>query len=287
MSAEGSPPDGEDEIGVVLLGKADGRQPTECELAAVTEWVNEGPTEDEMVEAGVHRWAAGSIADHRAGEDGEDGTADDVVYTDIAELDDLRFVGPVAVDQLLAAVADRCLDPEPEPEPDPYADALDTSLVTVTFPEGTEPPGSYPYPRADGFGLGGTEFWQKWSGGHNPTYSYSAGTAFGQRCMVASAMRFEAIMADPPASLVELRNTTNWSGRFFNWNDDFSMAGYDGGRSSLWAWRTGLIKWISATNQDGSCELPTTELVEAAAADCLSRAERNGDGEIQGCSASL
>ena len=62
------------------------------------------------------------------------------------------------------------------------------------------------------------------------------------------------------------------------------MAGWDGGDASLWAWRTGLIKWISATNQDGSCELPTLERVREAAQDCLDTAAANGDGEIQGCS---
>ena len=34
-----------------------------------------------------------------------------------------------------------------------------------------------------------------------------------------------------------------------------------------------------------SCELPTTELVRAAAMDCMATATSNGDGEIQGCSA--
>lgn len=82
-----------------------------------------------------------------------------------------------------------------------------------------------------------------------------------------------------------LRDTTNWTGRFFNWNDDYAMASYDGDGPSLWAWRTGLVKWISQTNRDGTCELPTMELVRSAAMDCLARAASNGDGEIQGCSA--
>lgn len=283
--AEGAPPDGEDSIGVILIGKADGEQPTECQLGAVVSWVNEGPTADEMREAGVHGWASDNITTTRDGADGAFGTEDDVVFTDVAEIDDIPYVGPVAIEQLVDAVRDRCTAPEPEPVADPYAEALDPTIAHVTFPEGTPAPETYGYPSADGFGLGGTEFWQKWSGGHNPTYSFSAGTDFGRRCMVASALRFEAIMADPPAELVQLRDQTNWTGRFFNWNDDYSMASYDGGSASLWAWRTGLIKWISATNIDGSCELPTTEIVRAAATDCLARAASNGDGEIQGCSA--
>src|SRR5690606_17756560 len=129
----------------------------------------------------------------------------------------------------------------------------------------------------------GTEFWQKWSGGHNPTYSFSEGTDAGRLCMQAAAIRFEAIMADPPAELVQLREESNWSGSFFNWNDDYSRADWgDASGPRLWAWRTTLIKWISQTKRDGSCLLPTRDLVVKAAEACLARG-----AEIQGCSASL
>ena len=73
----------------------------------------------------------------------------------------------------------------------------------------------------NGFNLGGTEFWQKWSGGHNPTYSFTEGTDAGRLCMQAAAIRFETIMKDPPAELVKLNADTNWGGSFFNWNDDY------------------------------------------------------------------
>jgi hypothetical protein len=104
--------------------------------------------------------------------------------------------------------------------------------------------------------------------------------------MSAASIRFVAIMADPPQALVELEENSNWSGRFFNWNDDFS---HDDSTSSpngavLWAWRTHLIKWISQTGDDGRCHLPTRGLVERAAANCLQKAQQN-DGEIEGCQA--
>lgn len=282
----GEPPDAEEDIGIVLVGKADGEVFTECQLAEVVAWLNEGPTEDEIVEAGVHRWAARNIVQVRDGEDEEFGTEDDVVFTDAAEVDDIPYVGPVAMDQLVDAVRDRCAaPPPPEPAPDPYAEALDVDLERVTFPEGTPAPEDYRYPSAEGFGLGGTEFWQRWAGGHSPTFSFDEGTEPGRRCMVASALRFEAIMADPPDELVRLRDETDWTGRFFNWNDDYTEAFYDGRGATLWAWRTGLVKWISQTNRDGSCELPTRELVRRAALDCLELAAANGDGEIEGCQA--
>jgi hypothetical protein len=91
-------------------------------------------------------------------------------------------------------------------------------------------------------------------------------------------------MKEPPAELVKLDADTNWSGSFFNWNDDFSAPEAYGSASGprLWAWRTGLIKWISQTGKDGTCFLPTRELVIKAATVCLERG-----AEIQGCQASL
>ncbi len=168
---------------------------------------------------------------------------------------------------------------DPDVPVDDYAQARDVTLEAVTIGGDAL---AYEYPSVDsGFNLAGTEFWQKWPGGHNPTYSYNEGTEAGRKCMLASAIRFEAIMADPPPSMVELRDNTNWGGRFFNWNDDFSEGSSSARGAVLWAWRTGLIKWISQTDHDGTCYLPTLDIVERAAASCLARGE--GDGEIQGC----
>lgn len=281
----GSSPDGEDDVGVVLVGKADGEAPSECQLGAVVTWLNEGPSEEELVHAGVHRWASRYIVEARDGPDGKFGTDDDLVFTDVAEVDDLRFVGPIAIEQLVDAVRDRCGEPAPEPELGLYAEALDVDREHVTFPEGTPGPDTYRYPRVAGFGLGGTEFWQRWSGGRSPIYVFSEGTENGRRCMMASALRFEAMMANPPEELIRLRDETRWTGRFFNWNDDYTEAFYEGRGATLWAWRTGLIKWISQTNRDGTCELPTRELVQLAATRCLAAAESNGDEQIEGCRA--
>ncbi|MEE2758294.1 MAG: hypothetical protein VYA30_16665 [Myxococcota bacterium] len=176
-------------------------------------------------------------------------------------------------------------DAEPEPVVDPFEQAWDVTIHRVEFPEGT---GAPDYRRAAGvsrFSLGGTEFWQKWPTGHNPTYSYSEGTELGRRCMFASARRFEAIMTDPPQAIIDLVENSDWRGSFFNWNDDFSESEWGDGRSArLWAWRTTLVKWISQTNVDGSCYLPTYEMVEELAESCAIQAARR-EGEIQGCRA--
>mgnify|MGYP001316650264 CR=1 FL=1 len=173
-----------------------------------------------------------------------------------------------------------------EPVANPFAPALDINLHLVSFPEDLEAP-NYDYPRVDsGFFLSGTEFWQKWPGGENPTYSYSEGSDYGRRCMYASALRFQALMENPPESMVQLRDESKWSGSFFNWNDDYGNEASwgDGSSARLWAWRTSLIKWISQTNQDGSCYLPTLDMLEILATDCKEEAEYS-DGEIQGCRA--
>lgn len=270
-------PDGIDDVGA-HGGKADGSELTECEAREIVAYLNEGASADALKAAGVHDRAATELAAHRDGADGRFGTEDDDLFDSIEEVDAVPYVGPTAFSQLIAATADRCNMPA-----DIFADARDVTKVQVVFPAGTAAPTSYDYPDGNGFNLGGTEFWQKWSGGHNPTYSFSDGTDAGRLCMQASAIRFETIMKDPPAELVRLKEETNWGGSFFNWNDDYSQSTYgDASGPRLWAWRTGLIKWISQTKKDGSCLLPTRDLVIRAAESCLARG-----AEIQGCSASL
>ncbi len=166
----------------------------------------------------------------------------------------------------------------------PWAQVYDLELAHVRLPDDLRAPDQYPRPSVDNFRLGGTEFWQKWSGGENPTFSYSKGSDFGRRCMVAAALRFQLIMVDPPESILEVKANTNWGGSFFNWVDDYGGPNPWGSASSprLWAWRTGLVKWISQAAADGTCYLPTLSMVESLAADCLATAAAN-DGEIQGC----
>lgn len=277
--ADDGSPDPIDARGIVD-GKADGTEVGECELAAVIAHLNGGVSLSALLEAGVHTAAAENLIAHRDGGDAEPGTEDDDLFDDIDEVDAVAYVGPIAMQQLVAIIAEQCAEPA-----DPWAPARDVDLAHVVFAADLAAPERYTYPSADGFNLSGTEFWQKWSGGHNPTYSYSEGTEPGRRCMQASAIRFETIMADPPEELVALREGSNWSGSFFNWNDDYAEADWgDASGGRLWAWRTGLIKWISQTARDGSCYLPTRDMVRRAAVTCLATGE-SSDGEIQGCSA--
>lgn len=258
-------------------GKADGDELTTCEQDAIIAYLNEGPTVAALKEAGVKSRAAKELVKHRDGADGVFGTDDDNKFDDVAEVDAVPYVGPAAVGALHAASADRCAV-------DAYADARDVTKALVVFPANTPAPTAYEAPEGGAFYLSGTEFWQKWSGGKNPTYSFSEGTDAGRRCMQASAIRFGAIMKNPPPELVKLDADTNWGGSFYNWNDDFSgpNAYGDGTGARLWAWRTSLIKFISQTKKDGSCLLPTLDMVVRQAKACLETGAA-GNGEIQGC----
>lgn len=271
-------PDGAGEVGL-SGGKADGSTPTDCEQQAIVDYLNAGTSAADLEAAGVHRRAATNLVTHRDGADGVFGTADDDLFDDAQEVDAVAYVGPVAFGALVTAIADRCV-----PVADPYEAARDVNKALIVFPAGAVAPASYTYPDGGEFDLNGTEFWQKWSGGQNPTYSFEDGTDAGRLCMQASAIRFETIMQDPPAELVQLAADTNWDGSFYNWNDDYSGpdAYGDGSSARLWAWQTYLIKWISQTKRDGSCYLPTRDMLIRAATNCLATGASN-DGEIQGC----
>jgi hypothetical protein len=270
-------PDNKNDVGLGG-GKADGDELTDCQKRSIVAYLNDGITADALEAAGLHDRAAKNIVAHRDGADGRFGTDDDDLFDSIDEVDAVDYTGPTAFTQLAAATLDRCTIPT-----DIYADARDVTKAVIVFPTGTIAPTSYEYPSAMGFTLSGTEFWQKWSGGKNPTYSFGEGTDAGRLCLQTSAIRFETIMKDPPAELVKLDADTNWSGSFYNWNDDYSQSDYgDGSAPRLWAWRTSLVKWISQTKKDGSCLLPTRDLVIQAATACLTYGP-----EIQGCSATL
>ncbi len=272
--AEGE--DGIDDVGVAA-GKADGSAFSACELKAVVTMLNGGATLEAIRNTGVSKRSATRIVQARDGGDKTFGTADDKLFADIQAVDAVPYVGPATIKALVDSVADQCATPA-----DIFAEARDVNKAVIKFPVGTPAPANYAYPNGGEFSLSGTEFWQKWEGGQNPTYSYSAGSEAGKLCMQASAIRFEAIMKDAPADLKKLNADSNWSGSFFNWNDDYFQASRDGGQATLWAWRTSLIKWISVTHKDGSCELPTLEIVKRAAVNCLATAARAAK-EIQGC----
>ena len=106
---EAAPPDAEDAVAFVD-GKADESGYSECELGAVVDHLNEPSTTWEGLRSdGLHTRAAKNLMLHRDGADGVYGTEDDAPFLSILEVDDVSWVGPVAISQLVAIVADRCV----------------------------------------------------------------------------------------------------------------------------------------------------------------------------------
>lgn len=165
-----------------------------------------------------------------------------------------------------------------------FEEACDIEQEHVTIRATATPAYEDLFPGVTQFNMNGWEWWQKWPGGFAPTFEYSEATPEGIVCSVASALRFAAVMHSPPEDIVRLLSETTWEGRFFNWNDDYSMesSSGDASGSELWAWRDYLIKWISQTSRDGTCYLPTYSMLESAAANCLATAA-GAAGNIQGC----
>lgn len=103
--------DGENDV-VVVDGKADGAMISECELREIVDYVNDGATTFATLrQAGVATTAARNIIAYRDGADTMFGTEDDNLFEDAAEVDAVRYVGPVAFRKLRDAVADRCVTP--------------------------------------------------------------------------------------------------------------------------------------------------------------------------------
>lgn len=102
-------PDGPSESAFVG-GKAD-QLFGNCHLEHLLLQLNDPSTDaDTLIDAGVHSRAARNIAAFRAGDDGLLGTDDDRYFQRIEDVDAVYFVGPVAIQQLIATITDYCDD---------------------------------------------------------------------------------------------------------------------------------------------------------------------------------
>lgn len=87
-------------------GKADSLV-DECTLAEILTLVNNPALDASAYKGmGLHSRAASNIVAYRNGADGLAGTDDDEVIDTLRELDDISFVGPKALEQLIAAVGE-------------------------------------------------------------------------------------------------------------------------------------------------------------------------------------
>ncbi len=167
-----------------------------------------------------------------------------------------------------------------------YDEACDIEKPLIHLPpDEPRPNENHLFPGVTSFNMNGWEWWQQWPGGHDGAlFEAELATDAGLKCSVASALRFAAVIKGAPIEIWTLLDETNWEGRFYNWNDDYSHPASigNGDGPELWAWQTHLIKWISKTNKDGSCYLPTRTLLEKALKACIAKGAANF-GEIKDC----
>lgn len=113
----------------------------------------------------------------------------------------------------------------------------------------------------NGFSFGGCEYWP-YAVSASPypnhiVWGCSPGSSpEAQKCMAASMRRLAVILENPPEQLKKVKEKYRISS-FFNWNNDYY--GAPEGRSGserIWLYNGSLIKWMSATNRDGTCKLP-------------------------------
>jgi hypothetical protein len=135
----------------------------------------------------------------------------------------------------------------------------------------------------NGFSFGGCEYWP-YAVSASPypdhiVWGCTPGSSpEARKCMAAGMRRLAVILADPPPELVKLKEKYGISS-FFNWNDDYYGAPEGRqGNERIWLYQGRLIKWMSATNRDGSCKLPQKKDLVDFSKRCL-----EGDAEHPGC----
>ncbi len=121
-------PDGKNDV-AFADGKADSFL-SECKQRQLVDLLNDPSTsEDDLKDGGLHSRAAKNLAEKRNGADGVAGTADDFAFSDVFEIDDVSWVGPVAMNQLAGMVDGNCAAPAPSGEtevifsPQPFQDS--------------------------------------------------------------------------------------------------------------------------------------------------------------------
>ncbi len=120
-------PDAQDAV-ALPEGKADDVF-SRCHLEHIVLMLNDPATTLEtLTDAGVHTRGAGNIIEHRAGADGQLNTDDDAYFADAVAVDDVYWVGPVAMGQLAEMVDAYCATPPERTSevifsPQPYFDS--------------------------------------------------------------------------------------------------------------------------------------------------------------------
>ena len=156
--------------------------------------------------------------------------------------------------------------------------------------------------KVNGFALTGFEYWQwkkpdPYDGGNEVAWGYNGDgepktgvmpTDASRACMAESFRTLEAILEnDPPQELKDLQ-AKHGVQQFWFWNNDMTDAKASvkvpKNNSELWLFMGdrgdgGLIKWISSTERDGTCKLPTRNDIVLFAKNCLTKFPSCGSGK--------
>lgn len=141
---------------------------------------------------------------------------------------------------------------------------------------------------------GGFEYWpyvyDEQTGTHPRPYpdmiqwGYAAGGEQARKCMKLSHHIYKYVMANKPANLAALFSIQGAPTSYYNWNNDYTQAhSEDLGYREFWHYNrpSGLLKWISHTKMDGSCQHPTVEAIDLWAA-CEIKQLRNERDQCAG-----
>jgi hypothetical protein len=141
-------------------------------------------------------------------------------------------------------------------------------LYNVTVPG--EEVDALPEPTSGGF-----EYWpyvyDEATGSHPSPYpddvqwGYRAGSDAAKRCMKLSWHIWKYVQDNMPEHLAALAQYDDAPSSYYHWNNDYTNARTEEvGYRSFWHYNrpSGLLKWISHTRMDGSCQHPTVEAID-------------------------
>ncbi len=109
-------------------------------------------------------------------------------------------------------------------------------------------------------------------------WGFGAGGDAARRCMKLSYHIWKHVQDHKPAHLASLLAMEGAPQGYYHWNNDYTQARTEElGYRSFWHYSkpNGLLKWISHTKIDGSCQHPTVEAIDRWAACEIKRLEND------------
>ena len=136
---------------------------------------------------------------------------------------------------------------------------------------------------ASGYRTSGLDWFKSPKASYPDNKRWDQGSEIGKKCQWASIFRFEAIFKTPPAEAEEMKRASTWSGNFWSWTDDYAAGNQSiQNPTPVYAWSSGLWKWIGSSGKGDVCRLPTRAMVIGLMKACKQHAEAN-NRDAKGC----